>query len=71
VTLCGVWGFLVGVVLIIFYLVEPNLGLASSTGLWGMIGVFVFCFIWFWVARATNKSKGIDIDLNFQQIPPE
>ena len=71
VTLCGVWGFLVGVVLIIFYLLEPNLGLASSTGLWGMIGVFVFCFIWFWVARATNKSKGIDIDLNFQQIPPE
>jgi APA family basic amino acid/polyamine antiporter len=71
VTLCGVWGFLVGVVLIIFYLVDPNLGLASTTGLWGMIGVFVFCFIWFWVARATNKSKGIDIDLNFQQIPPE
>jgi APA family basic amino acid/polyamine antiporter len=71
VTICGVWGFLVGVVLIIFYLVDPNLGLASTTGLWGMIGVFVFCFIWFWVARATNKSKGIDIDLNFQQIPPE
>jgi len=71
VTLCGVWGFLVGVVLIIFYLVEPNLGLASSAGLYGMIGVFVVCFIWFWVARATNKSRGIDIDLNFQQIPPE
>jgi amino acid transporter len=71
VTLCGAWGFLVGVVLIIFYLLEPNLGLASTTGLWGMIGVFVFCFIWFWVARATNKNKGIDIDLNFQQIPPE
>jgi len=71
VTLCGAWGFLVGVVLIIFYIMEPNLGLASSAGLWGMIGVFVFCFIWFWVARAMNKNKGIDIDLNFQQIPPE
>ncbi|MGQ9599422.1 MAG: amino acid permease [Anaerolineae bacterium] len=71
VTLCGVWGFLVGVVLIAFYLLEPNLGLASTAGLWGMIAVFIFCFIWFWVARALNKSKGIDIDLNFQQIPPE
>lgn len=71
VTLCGAWGFLVGVVLIAFYLLEPNLGLASTAGLWGMIAVFVFCFIWFWVARALNKSKGIDIDLNFQQIPPE
>jgi APA family basic amino acid/polyamine antiporter len=71
VTLCGAWGFLVGVVLIIFYLLEPNLGLASSAGLWGMIAVFVFAFIWFWVARALNRRKGIDIDLNFQQIPPE
>ena len=71
VTLCGAWGFLVGVVLITFYLLEPNLGLASTAGLWGMIAVFVFAFIWFWVARAMNKRKGIDIDLNFQQIPPE
>jgi amino acid transporter len=71
VTLCGVWGFLVGVVLIIFYVLEPNLGLASTAGLWGMIAVFVFAFVWFWVARALNKRKGIDIDLNFQQIPPE
>jgi len=70
VTLCGVWGFLVGVVLIIFYVSEPNLGLASPAGVIGMVSVFVFCFIWFWVARAANKSQGIDIDLNFQQIPP-
>ncbi|MGC8874228.1 MAG: amino acid permease [Chloroflexia bacterium] len=71
VTLCGAWGFLVGLVLIVFYLIEPNLGLASTTGLIGMIGVFVFCFVWFWVARALNLRKGINIDLNFRQIPPE
>lgn len=71
VTLCGVWGVLIGVVLIIFYLVEPNLGLSTPAGLSGVLGVAAFCFIWFWVARAINKSKGIDIDLNFRQIPPE
>lgn len=71
VTICGAWGFLVGVVLIVFYLIEPNLGLASTTGLIGMIGVFVFCFVWFWVARALNLQKGINIDLNFRTIPPE
>jgi APA family basic amino acid/polyamine antiporter len=71
VTLCGAWGVLVGVVLIAFYLLEPNLGLASSAGLYGMIAVFVFAFVWFWVARALNARRGIDIDLNFQQIPPE
>jgi amino acid transporter len=70
-TLCGIWGFIVGVVLIWFYLVEPGLGLSSTPGLIGIGVILVFAFIWFWVARALNKRKGIDIDLNFKQIPPE
>ena len=71
ITLCGLWGFLVGAVLIVFYMVEPGLGLSSSAGLIGMISVFVFCFAWFWVARYLNARKGIDVDLNFKTIPPE
>ena len=71
ITLCGAWGTVVGTVLIVFYLLEPNLGLASRAGLWGMISVFFFTFIWFWVARALNARKGINIDLNFKTIPPE
>jgi basic amino acid/polyamine antiporter, APA family len=71
ITLCGVWGFVVGLVLIVFYLVEPGLGLASTAGLWGIGVLFLFSFIWYWVARSANKRKGIDVDLNFQQIPPE
>lgn len=71
VTICGLWGFLVGLVLIYFYVVEPNLGLATREGIVGMVSVFVFCFIWFWVARSYNQQKGINIDLNFQAIPPE
>jgi amino acid transporter len=70
-TLCGVWGFIVGVVLIWFYLVEPGLGLASTAGLVGIGVIFLFSAVWFWIARALNARKGIDIDLNFQQIPPE
>jgi amino acid transporter len=70
-TLCGIWGFIVGVVLIWFYLVEPGLGLSSTPGLIGIGVILVFAFIWFWVARVLNKRKGIDIDLNFKQIPPE
>jgi len=71
ITLCGGWGFLVGLVLIIFYLTEPNLGLASTAGLYGMLAVYVLSFIWFWIVRAQNARKGIDVDLNFKQIPPE
>jgi APA family basic amino acid/polyamine antiporter len=71
VTICGAWGVFIGLVLIVFYLIEPNLGLSSPAGLAGILGVAAFCFIWFWVARAVNKRQGIDIDLNFRQIPPE
>jgi APA family basic amino acid/polyamine antiporter len=71
ITLCGAWGTVVGTILIVFYLIEPNLGLATRAGLWGMISVFFFTFIWFWVARAINARKGINIDLNFKTIPPE
>lgn len=71
ITLFGSFGFLVGLVLIVFYIIEPGLGLASTAGLWGMFAVYVLAFLWFWISRAQNKSRGIDIDLNFQQIPPE
>jgi|BarGraNGADG00212_1021973.scaffolds.fasta_scaffold12507_2 APA family basic amino acid/polyamine antiporter len=70
-TLCGAWGFIVGVVLIVFYLIVPGLGLASTAGLVGIGVIYVIALIWFWVARAMNKRRGVDIDLNFQQIPPE
>jgi prepilin signal peptidase PulO-like enzyme (type II secretory pathway) len=69
--LCGAWGFVVGVVLIAFYLIEPGLGLASTAGLMGIGVIYVVSLIWFWIARAMNKRKDVDIDLNFQQIPPE
>ncbi len=76
VTLCGSWGVLVGVVLLYFYLTDPGLGLRplpgeTLLGFIGMLAVFAGAFIWFWVARAINKNRGIDIDLNFQELPPE
>lgn len=75
ITLCGVWGVIVGVVLLGFYLADPGLGLRplpgeKLLGFIGMLVVFVIAFIWFWVARAVNKNRGIDIDLNFKEIPP-
>lgn len=71
ITLCGIWGFVVGLVLIVFYLIEPGLGMATTPGLIGIGTLFVFTFIWYWVARALNARKGVNTDLNFQQIPPE
>jgi APA family basic amino acid/polyamine antiporter len=76
ITICGAWGVLVGVILLIFYLTNPGLGLRplpgeTLLGFIGMLVVFLIAFVWFWGIRAVNKSKGVDIDLNFQQLPPE
>jgi amino acid transporter len=76
ITICGAWGVLVGVILLIFYLTDPGLGLRplpgeTLLGFIGMLAVFALAFVWFWAARAVNRSRGIDIDLNFQQLPPE
>jgi APA family basic amino acid/polyamine antiporter len=76
ITLCGAWGVIAGVILLIFYLTDPGLGLRplpgeTLLGFVGMLAVFAIAFIWFWAIRAVNKNKGIDIDLNFKQIPPE
>jgi hypothetical protein len=27
--------------------------------------------VWFWVMRARNRARGIDVDLNFATLPPE
>lgn len=76
ITICGAWGVLVGVILLIFYLTDPGLGLRplpgeTLLGFVGMLAIFALAFVWFWAARAVNRSRGIDIDLNFQQLPPE
>jgi basic amino acid/polyamine antiporter, APA family len=76
VSLCGAWGVLVGVVLIYKYLTDPNLGLRplpdeTLYGFVGMLAVYVVAFAWFWISRALNRAKGIDVDLNFAALPPE
>jgi basic amino acid/polyamine antiporter, APA family len=76
VAICGAWGVVVGVVLLYKYLTDPNLGLRplpdeTLYGFLGMLAVYVIAFLWFWASRAINRSKGIDVDLNFAALPPE
>jgi amino acid transporter len=76
VAICGAWGVMVGVVLLYKYLTDPSLGLRplpdeTLYGFLGMLAVYVIAFLWFWASRAINRSKGIDVDLNFAALPPE
>lgn len=76
ISICGAWGVLVGIALLYKYLTDPSLGLRplpdeTLYGFLGMLAVYVVAFTWFWVSRAVNRSKGIDVDLNFATLPPE
>lgn len=67
----GVAGAAVNIVILIYYIVFPSLGVYNKLSLGVIIGIYVFWLIYYFVRRAYMRSKGIDIELAFQQIPPD
>ena len=33
--------------------------------------VFLICFVAYWIGRAYNKGRGIDVSYAFLEVPPE
>lgn len=76
ISIFGAWGVLVGVILLYKYLTDPGLGLRplpgeTLLGFIGMLAVYVVAFGWFWVRRQLELTRGVNIDLNFQTLPPQ
>lgn len=71
ITIMGVAGAAVNIVILIYYIVFPSLGVYNKLSLGVIIGIYVFWLIYYFVRRAYMRSKGIDIELAFQQIPPD
>ncbi|MDH5712936.1 MAG: APC family permease [Candidatus Bathyarchaeota archaeon] len=53
------------------YLSLPEFGVATAASLGFIIGVYVLGAVWYIVARAYQKRKGVPIELAFKEIPPE
>ena len=34
-------------------------------------GIFVICLVGYWIGRAYNKGRGIDVSYAFLEVPPE
>ncbi len=34
-------------------------------------GVFMVCLVGYWIGRAYNKGRGIDVNYAFLEVPPE
>ena len=71
VTIFGVIGFIFGLFALIAFLTNSAYGLKGTTPYLYVGGVFLVCLIGYWIGRAYNKGKGIDVNYAFLEVPPE
>lgn len=71
ITVAGSIGFLVGAALTVANLLAPELGLTDSKARILLLGTLLVAAIWFFVNRAFLRTRGVDLDLAFKQVPPE
>jgi H+/Cl- antiporter ClcA len=68
--------FLVMAFLVWQTLKYPDLALAGDSGHWWYVPVFMLAtaavgVVVYYVARAVRRSQGIDLDLVYQELPPD
>ena len=71
VTILGAIGFVLGGVMLIMFMFYPQLGLTSTLAYTVVFGVLAVSWIWYMIAKSAQKSKGINVDYAFKEIPPE
>ncbi|RJP54399.1 MAG: APC family permease [Anaerolineaceae bacterium] len=71
VTILGAIGFVLGSVMVMMFMLYPQLGLTSTLAYIVVFGVLVFSAIWYFIVKNAQKSKGINVDYAFKEIPPE
>ncbi len=80
-TALGMLGGGLGMAMVMSFVLEPALGVIGNwdfskfpTHLWSQIlsaGIIIFCIVWYAWTKRRQKSKGINIDYAFKEIPPE
>ena len=70
-TVVGGLGALFGVIFLVLFLTNDQLGLTSQLAYVVVIGVLVFSAAWYVIAKAMRRSSGIDVTYAFKEIPPE
>jgi amino acid transporter len=71
VTILGFIGFVLGGVMVMMFMLYSQLGLTSGLAYGVVFGVLAFSAIWYFIAKNVQKSKGINVDYAFKEIPPE
>jgi APA family basic amino acid/polyamine antiporter len=81
ITVLGAIGGILGTLMVLAFLFAPQLGVlgnwdfsAFPTHLWAQIiafGIIIISWLWYVLAKNSQKSKGINVDYAFKEIPPE
>ncbi len=77
----GMLGGGLGMAMVVTYLLSPQLGVLGAwdfsdfpTHLWPQViafGIIVVSGLWYLISKSLQRSKGINVDFAFKEIPPE
>ena len=71
VTVFGLIGAIVGGVMVLMFMFYSALGLTSVLAYQVVFGILGVSIIWYFLAKMVQRSRGINVDFAFKEIPPE
>lgn len=81
ITVLGGLGAVLGTIMVLAFLFAPQLGVLGNwnfesfpSNLWAQIiafGIIILAGVWYLVAKNSQKSRGVNVDYAFKEIPPE
>ena len=71
VTIFGLIGATVGGVMVLMFMFFNALGLTSVLAYQVVFGVLAVSITWYFLAKMIQRSRGINVDFAFKEIPPE
>lgn len=71
VTIFGLIGAIVGGVMVLMFMFYSALGLTSVLAYQVVFGVLAVSVVWYLLAKMIQRSRGINVDFAFKEIPPE
>lgn len=71
VTVISAIGTVVGGVMVLLFMFNDALGLTSQLAYTIVGGVLLVSLLWYFLAKNSQKSKGINVEYAFKEIPPE
>ncbi|HEY7736965.1 MAG TPA: amino acid permease [Candidatus Limnocylindrales bacterium] len=71
VTVVGIIGFIAGTIFLWLFLTNEQLGLTSELAYRVVFGILIFAALWYVITYFVRRSRGINVDYAFKEIPPE